>query len=91
LADQRSFCFIKEFILDVVKLLSLSNYLCVNISIAKALNPNAAILLSLLCKQYEYWRNRNELNNGYFYVTREKIYDKSGLQRIFKEVQKNYY
>lgn len=65
--------------MDVVKLLSSSNYLCVNISIAKALNPNAAILLSLLCKQYEYWRNRNELNNGYFYVTREKIYDKSGL------------
>ena len=64
----------------VASLLASSSFIMTNKILIKAVGTDAAILLGELCSEYNYWEQRNELTNKYwFFSTRENIEDNTGL------------
>lgn len=63
----------------LMNLLSNSGYIIVNKEIIKKLGLHEAIMLGELCSEYTYWEKANQLNNGFFYSTRENIERNTGL------------
>lgn len=63
----------------LMNLLSNSGYIIVNKEIIKKLGLHEAIILGELCSEYTYWEKANQLNNGFFYSTRENIERNTGL------------
>ena len=75
--------------MSVLELLSSSNFISVNKSIAAEVGLEAAVILGELASEHNYWSNRNELEDGYFYSTVENLQEKTFLsghnQRIALE------
>ena len=75
--------------MSVLELLSSSNFISVNKSIAAEVGLEAAVILGELASEHNYWSSRNELEDGYFYSTVENLQEKTFLsghnQRIALE------
>lgn len=57
----------------------------------KLIGVTESIFLCELIAEYDYWNDRNELNNGYFFSTEDNIYNETGLtgkqqKRIVKKL-----
>lgn len=64
----------------LASLLSSSSFIMTNKILIKAVGTDAAIILGELCSEYNYWEQRGELKDKYwFYSTRENIEDNTGL------------
>lgn len=64
---------------DLLSLLASNNYVVYNSVLAKRLGPNCAIILGRLCSEYQFWQRSEKLQDGFFYATREHIYEMTGL------------
>ncbi len=58
---------------NFINILANSNYIVVNKNIMKALGLNEAVLIGELSAEYLYWEKNNQLEDNYFYSTRENI------------------
>jgi uncharacterized phage protein (TIGR02220 family) len=56
-----------------------NNYIVVNKQLARAFGLEAAIMLGELASQMEYWQQRGELQDGFFYSTIENVKDSTTL------------
>lgn len=65
--------------MGILQLISTSNFITVNKELIKALGLEEAILLGELASENDYWSNKNEIENGYFYSTIENIEEKTTL------------
>lgn len=65
--------------MGILQLISASNFITVNKDLIKALGLEEAILLGELASEYDYWNNKNEIEDGYFYSTIENIEEKTTL------------
>lgn len=65
--------------MGILQLISTNNFITVNKDLIKKLGLEEAILLGELASEYDYWSNRNEIENGYFYSTIENIEEKTTL------------
>lgn len=65
--------------MGILQLISTSNFITVNKDLIKALGLEEAILLGELASEYDYWNNKNEIEDGYFYSTIENIEEKTTL------------
>ena len=65
--------------MGILQLISTSNFITVNKDLIKELGLEEAILLGELASEYDYWNNKNEIENGYFYSTIENIEEKTTL------------
>ena len=63
----------------ILQLISTSNFITVNKDLIKELGLEEAILLGELASEYDYWDNKNEIEDGYFYSTIENIEEKTTL------------
>ena len=63
----------------IIDLLANNGYIVLNKTVMKAIGLHEAILLGELCSEYVYWRKRDELEDGYFYSTRENIEEQTML------------
>ena len=77
----------------ILQLISTSNFITVNKDLIKVLGLEEAILLGELASEYDFWNNKNEIEDGYFYSTIENIEEKTTLtaykQRKCLETLKN--
>ena len=64
---------------ELAKLLSSDEHLVVNRTIAKEVGLTEAVLLAELCAQYNYAENNGELKDDSFCITREQIYENTGM------------
>ena len=73
----------------IINLLANNGYIVLNKTLMKKVGLHEAILLGELSSEYVYWNKRNELEEGYFYSTRENIEEQTMLsshqQRIAME------
>ena len=65
--------------MGILQLISTSNFITVNKDLIKVLGLEEAILLGELASEYDYWNNKNEIEDGYFYSTIENIEEKTTL------------
>ena len=65
--------------MGILQLISTSNFITVNKDLIKELGLEEAILLGELASEYDYWNNKNEIEDGYFYSTIENIEEKTTL------------
>lgn len=63
----------------ILQLISTSNFITINKDLIKELGLEEAILLGELASEYDYWNNKNEIEDGYFYSTIENIEEKTTL------------
>ena len=79
--------------MGILQLISSSNFITVNKDLIKVLGLEEAILLGELASEYDYWNNKNEIEDGYFYSTIENIEKETTLtaykQRKCLETLKN--
>lgn len=60
-------------------MISSNNYIVVNKQIAMAFGLEEAVILGELASELEYWQQRGELKDGYFYSTIENVKDNTTL------------
>ena len=65
--------------MGILQLISTSNFITVNKDLIKELGLEEAILLGELASEYDYWNNKNEIEDDYFYSTIENIEEKTTL------------
>ena len=65
--------------MGLVSMISSNNYIVVNKQIAKAFGLEEAVILGELASEMEYWQQRGELKDGYFYSTIENVKDNTTL------------
>lgn len=65
--------------MSVLDLLSSTNFISVNKTIAAEVGLEAAVILGELASEHNYWSSRNELEDGYFYSTVENLQEKTFL------------
>lgn len=65
--------------MGILQLISTSNFIIVNKDLIKVLGLEGAILLGELASEYDYWNNKNEIEDEYFYSTIENIEEKTTL------------
>lgn len=63
----------------IIDLLANNGYIVLNKTVMKVIGLHEAILLGELCSEYVYWRKKDELEDGYFYSTRENIEEQTML------------
>lgn len=64
----------------LTSLLSSSSFIMTNKILIKSVGLDAAVLLSELCSEYNYWEQKGELyQNMWFFSTRENIEENTGL------------
>ncbi len=63
----------------IVNLLANNGYIVLNKTLMKKVGLHEAILLEELSAEYVYWKKRNELQDDYFYSTRENIEEQTML------------
>lgn len=66
--------------MDLTKILSKDAYIVVNKEVIRKVGIDAAMLLSELCREYDYYNSVNKLNDGYFYSTIENILNNIGIK-----------
>ena len=67
-------------------LLASSKYIIVNKDLIQSLGLNEAIILGELCSDFAYWESINQLDNNYFYSTRDNIYKNTGINAHFQRI-----
>ena len=67
-------------------LLASSKYIIVNKDLIQSLGLNEAIILGELCSEFAYWESINQLDNNYFYSTRDNIYKNTGINAHFQRI-----
>lgn len=65
--------------MGLVSLIASNNYIVVNKQLAKAFGLEEAVMLGELASEMEYWQQRGELSDGYFYSTIENVKDSTTL------------
>lgn len=65
--------------MGLVSLIASNNYIVVNKQLARAFGLEEALLLGELASEMEYWQQRGELQDGYFYSTIENVKDSTTL------------
>lgn len=65
--------------MSLIQYLASSNYITVNKSLIKAFGLCEAVLIGELCSEYTFWEQNNQLEDGFFYATIDKIEDNTGL------------
>lgn len=68
----------------ISKLLSTNGFIQVNKALIKKLGLHEAILIGEFCAEYNYWEERNMLDDGYFYSTRDNIEENTGLSEHYQ-------
>lgn len=71
--------------MSMFKTLAIGNFIMVNREIAVKLGINAAVMIAELANEEQYYETRGELENGWFYSSRDNIEDKTGLKRRKQE------
>ncbi len=65
-------------------LLANNGYIIVNKVLIRKLGLECAILIGELCSEYLYWERQNKLENGFFYSTRENIFNNTGISSYYQ-------
>lgn len=65
--------------MGLVSLIASNNYIVVNKQLARAFGLEEAVILGELASEMEYWQQRGELKDGYFYSTIENVKDSTTL------------
>lgn len=65
--------------MEIIDLLSQDNYLMYNIKIASTLGVYEAIIIGELARKHNYWRLKDGLTDGFFFITQEDIKKDTGL------------
>lgn len=65
--------------MGLVSLIASNNYIVVNKQLARAFGLEEALILGELASEMEYWQQRGELKDGYFYSTIENVKDSTTL------------
>lgn len=65
--------------MGLVSMIASNNYIVVNKQLARAFGLEAALMLGELASEMEYWQQRGELKDGYFYSTIENVKDGTTL------------
>ena len=65
--------------MGLVSLIASNNYIVVNKQLARAFGLEEAVLLGELASEMEYWQQRGELKDGYFYSTIDNVKDSTTL------------
>ena len=65
--------------MGLVSLIASNNYIVVNKQLARAFGIEEALILGELASEMEYWQQRGELKDGYFYSTIENVKDSTTL------------
>lgn len=65
--------------MGILQLLASRNYIVVNKELIKIIGLEESIILGELASEYNYYLDRNELEDGYFYSTIENIENNTGL------------
>ena len=65
--------------MGLVSMIASNNYIVVNKQLARAFGLAEAVLLGELASEMEYWQQRGELKDGYFYSTIENVKDNTTL------------
>lgn len=68
----------------IAKLLSTDGFIQVNKTLIKKVGLHEAILIGELCAEYNYWEERDMLDDGYFYSTRDNIEENTGLSEHYQ-------
>lgn len=68
----------------ISKLLSTDGFIQVNKTLIKKVGLHEAILIGELCAEYNYWEERDMLDDGYFYSTRDNIEENTGLSEHYQ-------
>ena len=68
----------------ISKLLSTNGFIQVNKALIKKVGLHEAILIGEFCAEYNYWEERNMLDDGYFYSTRDNIEENTGLSEHYQ-------
>lgn len=68
----------------VAKLLSTDGFIQVNKTLIKKVGLHEAVLIGELCAEYNYWEERDMLDDGYFYSTRDNIEENTGLSEHYQ-------
>lgn len=71
--------------MSIFRMLAIGNYIMVNREIAVKLGLNAAVMLAELANEEQYYQARGELENGWFYSSRDNVEEKIGLKRRKQE------
>ena len=65
--------------MGLVSMIASNNYIVVNKQLARAFGLEEAVILGELASEMEYWQQRGELKDGYFYSTIENVKDSTTL------------
>lgn len=65
--------------MGLVSLIASNNYIVVNKQLARAFGLEEAVILGELASEMEYWQQRGELKDGYFYSTIENVKESTTL------------
>lgn len=65
--------------MGLVSIIASNNYIVVNKQLARAFGLEEALILGELASEMEYWQQRGELKDGYFYSTIENVKDSTTL------------
>lgn len=65
--------------MGLVSMIASNNYIVVNKQLARAFGLEEAVILGELASEMEYWQQRGELRDGYFYSTIENVKDSTTL------------
>lgn len=65
--------------MGLVSMIASNNYIVVNKQLARAFGLEEALLLGELASEMEYWQQRGELKDGFFYSTIENVKDSTTL------------
>ena len=68
----------------LTNLLANNGYIIVNKVLIRKLGLEGAILIGKLCSEYSYWEKHNKLENGFFYSTRENIFNNTGILSYYQ-------
>ena len=65
--------------MGLVSMIASDNYIVVNKQLARAFGLEEALILGELASELEYWQQRGELKDGFFYSTIENVKDSTTL------------
>ena len=65
--------------MGLVSMIASNNYIVVNKQLARAFGLEEAVILGELASEMEYWQQRGELKDGYFYSTIENVKESTTL------------
>ena len=65
--------------MGILQLLASDNFITVNKTLIKELGLEEAVVFGELCSQHNLWEIKEELREGYFFCTVEKLLENTGL------------